>query len=188
MVQSRALGHTGFSSCRAWLGSCGRTSFGVLRHVECFQTRGNCVPCIGRQTPNRWTTRELLPPFYLLKILYALLPPLPYSDPAAYLAPFPHFFLHIYTHPWFPATDLPPPTCKDFAKPQARSFQISPLLRACCGSPVLWSCDLQGLPWPAALFNSIACPPPLPLTLATSPSNNTATACLSPVPHACLRT
>ena len=62
-----ALGHAGFSSCGSWapapehrLSSCWHMGLVALQHVESSQTRNQtCVSCIGRQTLNHWTTREV---------------------------------------------------------------------------------------------------------------------------------
>ena len=60
LLRSTGSTRTGFRSCSLWsLKYLGCTGLAVLQHVESSQTRDQThVPCIGRQIPNHWTTRE----------------------------------------------------------------------------------------------------------------------------------
>ena len=63
VVPGFSLRSTGPRARAQWLW---RTGLAPLRHVESPRTRDRtCVPCIGRQILNHWTTREVqLPVFY----------------------------------------------------------------------------------------------------------------------------
>ena len=55
----------GLSCCGAWAPVFGLSSYGAWaqlpQYVEsCWTQDGTCVPCIGRQIPNHWDTREVL--------------------------------------------------------------------------------------------------------------------------------
>ena len=61
LLGARALGAVaqGLNSCGSW--ALEHTGLGALQHVESSQTGDQtCVPCIGRWSLNRWTTREVL--------------------------------------------------------------------------------------------------------------------------------
>ena len=57
---AQALGHVGFSSCSTWAHQYMYMGIVAPKHVVFSRTRDwTCVPCIGRQILNHWTTREV---------------------------------------------------------------------------------------------------------------------------------
>ena len=68
LLQSMAfeVAACGLSSCGYWplelgFSSCGARTLVTPRYLDSSQTRGwNCVPCIGRQIPIHYATREVL--------------------------------------------------------------------------------------------------------------------------------
>ena len=66
---TRAPGAKGCVGCGTQAPSLQHTGLVALQHVESFWTRDRtCVPCIGRQILNHWTTRGV-PIFHCLKYL-----------------------------------------------------------------------------------------------------------------------
>ena len=57
--RAQAPGHAGFSSHHTCVQQLWHMGLSAWRHVGSFQSRDQCVPCIGRWILNHWTTREV---------------------------------------------------------------------------------------------------------------------------------